>query len=118
MLTEEDLDRVYEKVKPKPQRYHHICYAGNLGKRVDTWSNEINFKCPDKGMHNWISPSCEKCDGLLKGTFELSEYQEWEDFGMQKLLKAIKEKLRNSNRCTCWKCMGLSEDPYADDEDK
>jgi hypothetical protein len=117
VLTEKDLDYIYEQVKPTPQRYHHICYAGNCYKKIDTWSNEIIFKCPDKGIHSWMTPVCEKCDGLLKGDFELSQYQEWEDMGMQKLLKAIKEKLKDSNKCTCWKCMGLSEDPYAEDEE-
>lgn len=66
MLTEEDLIRIYEEVKPN-------IYA--------------------------------------------SDYDRIKDYGMNDLLKAIKEKLRNSNRCTCWKCQGFKKDPYEEDEE-
>ena len=31
--------------------------------------------------------------------------------------EAIFAALEKSKRCTCWRCMGLSKDPYAEDED-
>jgi hypothetical protein len=71
MLTEEDLDKIYEKVKPN-----------------------------------------------LNGSNYFTDYDRAKDYGMKDLLRAIKEKLKDSNRCHCWKCMGLSFDPYAEDEDE
>lgn len=88
MITIEEIEKIYEEIKPKPD-YHFECYGGGLLKVVDFWGNKDTLYCINEGIKDWATPACENCDGILEGNWQLTDRDRYEELGMRKLLNAI-----------------------------
>lgn len=95
-FTLEKLAGIAERIKNKEQ-YHYVCYAGSTVKKLDKFGDEGVLDCPYKGDDDWgkfdggICP-CKKCNGRLKGFSDCRDMQKWENYGIDKLLDAMRKE--------------------------
>ena len=89
MITKEQIESIYDIIKEKPERFHHICYGGSTTKMVDVVSAERHYTCRYQGNKNWITPICENCKGLDANNEELTDYQRMMNYGIDKFYNAL-----------------------------
>jgi hypothetical protein len=92
-MTKEKLTEVLNMVLEKPRGYYFVCYGGSSVKMVDTRSHEPNFKCQYQGDKNWMTPLCEKCQGLTATQMTLTDRQESFNSGAGRLYAALLREL-------------------------
>ena len=89
-----------KKLKNKPY-WHYLCYAGSTVSRVDKWGEKEIYLCPHKGKDDWGKVTvrrdeslCKRCDGKLKGFLDLTDYEGWENVGIDRAISLLnKEKI-------------------------
>lgn len=89
----EKCSEIVKDLSPKANSFHYLCYGGSTCTRIDFWGKEKNVNCKWRGDKNWMCPICENCDGILKGDFALTKYEQTEKYLVGKIAQAImKEK--------------------------
>ena len=92
-LAIDDLKMISSKIKKKPHLYHFTCNGGGTVRMVDTWRINPHFKCKYQGDKNWLTPACEKCEGLNEDSKRLEYPDHCFNRGVDSFLKEIIEAL-------------------------
>lgn len=88
-MNKKELDNIYKESLEKPERFHHLCYAGGSTKIIDTWASNKKYICRYQGDKNWMTPSCEKCKGLISKIPTLTRNQRFINEGIKRLYDKI-----------------------------
>ena len=90
-ITLEQINKVLEETKYKPNKYYHKCGGGATITRIDFWSDNEIEQCRHAGDDNWVCPWCKTCDGKHEGWSKLTDWEEGKNRGMEELASKLKE---------------------------
>ena len=90
-----EIEKIYNETLIKPSKYHHVCGGGGGTMMVDIYSNSKEYKCKYQGEKNWMTPACEKCNGLSETEKVLDSYDSITNNGMRILFEKLKSAAKH-----------------------
>ena len=108
-MTNDKLIELIETFKNEPTNYHYLCWAGTTTETINSWGNEPLLKCHyyqdiDGFLRSHIGKGCGYtdgecyCNGIIQGDWELTDMERHENYGIDKVIRKLKELLENKNR--------------------
>lgn len=87
---------IFEELKNKPWQYHYTCWASGHVKVRDEWGKKPNYQC--RSYDGDFNCGCRDCPyedtrGIISGDLVLNDLERWENYGIEKAEKALKERL-------------------------
>lgn len=99
MFNIKRLKQIYESCLEKPFLYEFICYGGSTLKIVNERSAQPTMQCSHAREKHWMTPACADCNGVLKGSYNLTDRKEAMNYGVKQLYDAIYvELLKKENQ--------------------